>query len=122
MTSDEKKVVLMIADISGYTSFMVANKTSLTHAQVIITENAYKDIKFPHEVKVDKGVEKYGEIGKVKTYVFLEPVEKTHEHRDYSAKSYKVKNAIVKMYNSVLLKLKVKKLRDFRNLPKPESA
>jgi len=33
-----KDVLLVITDISGYTKFMVSNKTSLHHAQVIITE------------------------------------------------------------------------------------
>jgi len=45
MDSGHQKVILMIADISGYTSFMVSNKTSLTHAQVISTELIQKIIK-----------------------------------------------------------------------------
>ena len=38
MNNGEIEVVLMIADISGYTRFMTANKTSSVHGQVIITQ------------------------------------------------------------------------------------
>ena len=38
MNNGEIDVVLMIADISGYTRFMTANKTSSVHGQVIITQ------------------------------------------------------------------------------------
>ncbi|MGD0281255.1 MAG: DUF2652 domain-containing protein [Dissulfurispiraceae bacterium] len=35
---DTKKVVLVIADISGYTRFMVTNKLEVLHSQVVISE------------------------------------------------------------------------------------
>jgi class 3 adenylate cyclase len=38
MTGEEKPVLLLIADISGYTRFMVANRETLAHAQVIIND------------------------------------------------------------------------------------
>jgi class 3 adenylate cyclase len=38
MEPSEREVVLIIADISGYTRFMVSNQQTLQHAQVIITE------------------------------------------------------------------------------------
>lgn len=38
MEAGERQVILIVADISGYTRFMVANRTALSHAQVIITE------------------------------------------------------------------------------------
>ena len=38
MNNGEIDVVLMIADISGYTRFMTANKTSSVHGQVIISQ------------------------------------------------------------------------------------
>ena len=38
MTSSEKDVLLIIIDISGYTKFMISNKNSLVHGQIIITE------------------------------------------------------------------------------------
>jgi len=36
--SHEQEVVLILADISGYTRFMLSNRTSIRHAQIIITE------------------------------------------------------------------------------------
>ncbi len=38
MENQQKDVVMLIADISGYTKFMTRNRKSLAHAQVIITE------------------------------------------------------------------------------------
>jgi class 3 adenylate cyclase len=38
MESVERKVILILADISGYTEFMVSNKETLAHAQVIVSE------------------------------------------------------------------------------------
>lgn len=36
--SQEQKVVLILADISGYTQFMLSNRQSTLHGQIIITE------------------------------------------------------------------------------------
>ena len=38
MNSQTRKVVVLMADISGYTKFITRKRTSLAHAQVIITE------------------------------------------------------------------------------------
>ena len=38
MAQEVQKVILILADISGYTRFMTQNKTTLVHSQVIITE------------------------------------------------------------------------------------
>lgn len=38
MNNETKKVILIIADISGYTSYMVAHRAELEHGQVLITE------------------------------------------------------------------------------------
>ena len=38
MESTERDVVLIVADISGYTRFMVSNQEVLHHAQAIISE------------------------------------------------------------------------------------
>jgi len=38
MESDKKTVILIFADISGYTSYMLSNRTALVHGQVVITE------------------------------------------------------------------------------------
>lgn len=58
MEETEKEVILMLADISGYTRFMVAHKTSLYHAQVIITEliqTIIQQIEIPLEVSKLEG-------------------------------------------------------------------
>jgi uncharacterized protein DUF2652 len=36
MTDEEREVLMIIADISGYTRFMVANQTALAHSQQIV--------------------------------------------------------------------------------------
>ena len=38
MSETSKKVVLVIADISGYTEYMLANQTALDHSQVVMTQ------------------------------------------------------------------------------------
>lgn len=38
MEATEKKVILILADISGYTRFMVANQTAAVHGQGVITK------------------------------------------------------------------------------------
>lgn len=38
MAAQEKEVMLMIADISGYTQFITSNSGTLLHAQIVITE------------------------------------------------------------------------------------
>jgi class 3 adenylate cyclase len=53
MESEEKNVILMIADISGYTRFMVSNTQTLQHSQIIITEliqAIIKQIELPLEI------------------------------------------------------------------------
>jgi len=84
---------------------------------ILMTETAYKDIEFPHEINVTKGQEEYGEIGKIKTFIYMEPRGLEHHHdRDYSATSYKARNALVKIFHSMLIKMKLKKLPAFNNL------
>ena len=50
METGEKEVLLVIADISGYTRFMALNRATLTHSQIIITElmrAVLKELKIP---------------------------------------------------------------------------
>lgn len=50
MKNDTREAVLMIADISGYTKFMIANQTALGHGQFVITElmkTVLKEAKLP---------------------------------------------------------------------------
>ena len=54
----ERDVILMIADISGYTKFLVANQMELAHAQVIInelTKTIIEEVKIPLEVSKLEG-------------------------------------------------------------------
>ncbi|MBN1936355.1 MAG: DUF2652 domain-containing protein [Anaerolineae bacterium] len=58
MTSAEKSVVLIIADISGYTRFMVEHKAELIHAQVTISEliqTIIRQVEIPLEVSKLEG-------------------------------------------------------------------
>ncbi len=56
--TQEKSVILMIVDISGYTKFMLANKTSLIHAQQIISslmQAIIKEINLPMKIAKFEG-------------------------------------------------------------------
>lgn len=58
MAEEPRKVVLVIADISGYTSFMVSSKAALSHAQAIITElmdSIIQEIRIPLRVAEIEG-------------------------------------------------------------------
>lgn len=58
MNNISKKTLLLIADISGYTQFMVSSSESLSHSQVIITdllESILKEIDLPLEVSKLEG-------------------------------------------------------------------
>ena len=58
MESDAKPVVLIVADISGYTEFMVANETALGHAQLAISElirAIIKQVEIPLEISKLEG-------------------------------------------------------------------
>jgi len=57
MENKPQRTVLLIADISGYTKFMTSKRTSLTHAQAIITklmEAIIAEIRIPlHIIEVE---------------------------------------------------------------------
>lgn len=58
MDDDVKRVVLILADISGYTRFMLANQTALVHAQMVITkllEEIIREVEIPLEIKELEG-------------------------------------------------------------------
>jgi class 3 adenylate cyclase len=53
-----ERVVLILADISGYTKFMLANQSALAHGQVVITkllEAIIDEIEIPLEIKEIEG-------------------------------------------------------------------
>ncbi len=54
----EKDVILILADISGYTQFMLANQQAATHAQTIITgllQTIIQQVEIPLEVSKIEG-------------------------------------------------------------------
>jgi len=58
MDARTERVVLILADISGYTRFMLANQTALAHAQMVITkllEEIIREVEIPLEVKEIEG-------------------------------------------------------------------
>ncbi|MBW7995909.1 MAG: DUF2652 domain-containing protein [Candidatus Glassbacteria bacterium] len=58
MESKAYKVILIIADISGYTRYMLSNRTALVHGQVIITEltkTIMEQIEIPLEISKLEG-------------------------------------------------------------------
>ena len=58
MDSKEKDVILLIADISGYTRFMISNKQTLRHAQIVITKlikTIIEQVEIPLEVSKLEG-------------------------------------------------------------------
>ncbi len=71
-TASQKKVLLVIADISGYTEFMVSSKTEIEHSQHVITEliqAIIKEIQIPLEVSKLEG-----------DAVFLYASREDHDH------------------------------------------
>ncbi len=72
--SPERDVFLIITDISGYTSFMVAHRTALVHGQLIISELTkaiIKQVEIPLEISKLEG-----------DAVFLYAVVDDHRSRD----------------------------------------
>ncbi len=58
MDDRTERVVLILADISGYSRFMLANQTALVHAQMVITkllEQIIREVEIPLEVKEVEG-------------------------------------------------------------------
>jgi len=56
--SQTERVVLILADISGYTRFMLANQRALVHGQMVITkllEEIIREVEIPLEVKEIEG-------------------------------------------------------------------
>jgi hypothetical protein len=53
-----ERVILILADISGYTKFMLANQTAIVHGQMVITkllEEIIHEVEIPLEVKEIEG-------------------------------------------------------------------
>ncbi|MDE3058175.1 MAG: DUF2652 domain-containing protein [Bacteroidota bacterium] len=80
MGPQEKNVVLLIADISGYTRFMVSNAETLQHSQIIITEliqAIVKQIELPLEIAKLEGDAVFMYFSKSDNYQELEKTRRT---------------------------------------------
>ena len=87
-----------------------------------MTEQAYNDIEFPKEFNIVNGEETYDEIGTIKTRIYLPHDEeqlyiKITEKHNYSSIFFKMKNSMMKIYQSMFIKVGLKKLPAFHNLP-----
>jgi len=59
MEPSEARVVLILADISGYTKFMVENQLSAMHGQMVITtliETILREVDIPLNSRVSKAM------------------------------------------------------------------
>jgi hypothetical protein len=91
---------------------------------ILMTEAAYRDVKFPVEIPVTLGEESYDDIGKIKTYIYFpsmapESVAPPVPQR-YSSVFYRLKNMALKGLRSMLVNLGLVKLPKFNNLPVEE--
>ena len=89
---------------------------------ILMTEQAFNNIKFPGEPNIFNGEETYDDIGTLNTCIYFPPGEEKYfeeikEKQNYSSPFFKMKNAMLKMFQSMLIKLEFKKLPAFNNLP-----
>ncbi len=89
---------------------------------ILMTEQARNDVELSEKLNVINGEEQYGEIGKIKTCVYLldgdeKNIARSNGEHNYSSTGFKMKNAIQKMFKSMLIKFYFKKLPQFNNLP-----
>ncbi|HDY90024.1 MAG TPA: DUF2652 domain-containing protein [bacterium] len=89
---------------------------------ILITESAYNEIEFPGEFKVINGEERYDDIGRINICIYFPPDEEKYfaeikKKQNYSSAFFKMKNAMLKMFHSMLIKTGFKKLPQFNNLP-----
>ena len=121
LETGEQEVLLVIADISGYTKFMTANRVILVHRllkngvtgdeYVLLSDAARADLFAPDESMFEESVERYEDIGPVRTFVY-----RPHSRRaDYPAgsfdgpvdrwKTHQIKNWAARLLNWGLLRV-----------------
>jgi uncharacterized protein DUF2652 len=83
---------------------------------ILVTKSALDTIQFPQNIFFEKSKEDYKDIGKIGTYIYFPGGDEGFDH-GYSALSYKIKNAVIKMVVPMMLNLGIKKLKKFNNLP-----
>jgi len=84
---------------------------------ILVTKSALDTIKFPLNINFEKSREDYEDIGKIGTYLYFPGGSEGFDH-GYSALSFKIKNMVIKMMLPLMLRLGIKKLKKFNNLPK----
>jgi hypothetical protein len=98
-------------------------KNSVSSDQyILMTQPAYRDVQLPTVTEFVEGHEEYEDVGRIDTYVHFPPVEELflldlEKAHNYTSPVNKAKTAIIKAYNLALIKLKLKKLPEFRHLP-----
>ena len=96
MGNEEKNVVLIIADISGYTKFMIDNSKTLFHAQTVITElltAVIKQVKVPLKVSKIEG-----------DAVFLYAVKSSGDE-EWERRKRKIKTRIIDFFTVFALRV-----------------
>lgn len=74
---------------------------------ILMTEQAYKDIQFPENIRVSEGEEEYDELGSIKTFTYLiSAAAETDSDAKYKQKQFsifsKVIHAVLKEYETAL--------------------
>lgn len=83
---------------------------------ILVTKSALDTITFPKNINFERSGEDYEEIGKIGTYIYFPGGDEGFDH-GYSALSFRIKNMVIKMALPMMLKLGIKKLKKFNNLP-----
>jgi hypothetical protein len=112
-------------ELSGVDVILVHRllKNSLSSDQyILMTEPAYRDVAFPHEVAVVEGQETYEHIGPVKTYVYYPESQALlfvpmPEPLEYASPRYKAKNGMSKLFHAFLTRLGLRQVPQFTHLP-----
>lgn len=88
---------------------------------ILMTEAAYREVRFPTDIPVTSGEETYGDIGKIRTYIYFpsavpEP-EAPARTVAYTSKYHRLKNMAIKGMQSLLISSGLAKLPRFNHLP-----
>src|SRR5437764_121901 len=76
MSIGEKNVILLLADISGYTRFMTAHEKALAHSQIVIKElieSILEQVELPLEGISEPCEDTYTDIGVVHSRLYAPP-------------------------------------------------
>lgn len=103
------------------------SKNSLKSDQyVLLTKEAYSELEFPEKASCVPGEERYDDVGVIKTYNYLFAGNNSEtgaaaERSEYSSLFYRLISEFRKMWRTTLIRMKLKRLPEFRNLPEVKS-